>query len=479
MTNTKEDISSDSLTESIKETLDPIPYSVFPKRQKITIVAIASMSAFFSPFSSNIYYPSIKILQQEMQVSSSMINLTITLYMVFQGISPSFWGTVADSVGRRPVFLATFLIYIAACVGLASANNFATLVTLRMLQSFGSSSAIAVGAGTIGDISTPSERGGNMGILSMGGIVTYELGWRWIFWLLVIMASTVWLLQLFFLPETLRKLVGNGSVCANPTPYQYWKNKKLDKQLEPVIEKDPNEPKLIYRMFQSFIYFKEKDVLVVLLYSSLEFACLQCILSSLTPLFVDAYQIDEFKVGLTFLAPGFGSLLGSYGSGKLMNWRFKKIADSLHMDKNKRERHNLDPEFPIEKARMGNVWIYGILFNIGMIAYGWTLHYRVNLAVPIILNFVTSCTSAATFNVTNTLLVDLFPKNSSTIVATNNLARCLISAVAILVVQPGVGKIGTGWTFTAISLALLASRAFLFVELAYGPRWRHKRNGVQ
>lgn len=72
------------------------------------------------------------------------------MYMVFQGISPLFWGSVADMVGRRPVFISTFMVYIAACVGLASSKTFAALISLRMLQSFGSSSAIAVGAGTIG-----------------------------------------------------------------------------------------------------------------------------------------------------------------------------------------------------------------------------------------------------------------------------------------------------------------------------------------
>jgi MFS family permease len=128
------------------------PYSIFSKPQKMIIVVIASTSAFFSPLSSNIYYPALSIIQEEMRVSSNMINLTITMYMVFQGISPLFWGSVADMIGRRPVFISTFLVYIVACAGLACAKTFATLVALRMLQSFGSSSAIAVGAGTIGKI---------------------------------------------------------------------------------------------------------------------------------------------------------------------------------------------------------------------------------------------------------------------------------------------------------------------------------------
>jgi MFS family permease len=70
--------------------------------------------------------------------------------MIFQGLSPSLWGAFADSVGRRPAYITSILFYIGACAGLACSKNYAVLVTLRMLQSFGSSPAIAIGAGTIG-----------------------------------------------------------------------------------------------------------------------------------------------------------------------------------------------------------------------------------------------------------------------------------------------------------------------------------------
>lgn len=70
--------------------------------------------------------------------------------MIFQGVSPSFWGSLADSWGRRPVYIITNLIYILVCIGLACAKNFPAFLILRMLQAIGTSSSIAIGAGTIG-----------------------------------------------------------------------------------------------------------------------------------------------------------------------------------------------------------------------------------------------------------------------------------------------------------------------------------------
>lgn len=91
-------------------------------------------------------------LSQDLGINTEQVNLTITVYMIFQGISPTFWGTISDSYGRRPVLLSTMLIYICACIGLALTPNYAALMVFRMIQAFGSSSVIAISAGVVGDI---------------------------------------------------------------------------------------------------------------------------------------------------------------------------------------------------------------------------------------------------------------------------------------------------------------------------------------
>jgi MFS family permease len=84
--------------------------------------------------------------------------------MVFQGIAPSFWGPLADKYGRRPIFISTLCVYLAANLGLALSKNYATLMVFRGIQAIGSSATIAIGAGAIGDIARAEERGGLLGI---------------------------------------------------------------------------------------------------------------------------------------------------------------------------------------------------------------------------------------------------------------------------------------------------------------------------
>lgn len=59
-----------------------IPYSVFTENQKRFIVFTASWAGFFSPVSSQIYFPALNTLARDLNVSNSLINLTLTSYMV-------------------------------------------------------------------------------------------------------------------------------------------------------------------------------------------------------------------------------------------------------------------------------------------------------------------------------------------------------------------------------------------------------------
>lgn len=58
------------------------PYSIFTKSQKRYIVFSASWAGFFSPVSSQIYFPALNSIADDLGVSSALINLTLTSYMV-------------------------------------------------------------------------------------------------------------------------------------------------------------------------------------------------------------------------------------------------------------------------------------------------------------------------------------------------------------------------------------------------------------
>ncbi len=57
-------------------------FSVYSSRQKKVILIAGSFAAFFSPVSSNIYFPALVTIAKDLHVSLSQISLTVTTYQV-------------------------------------------------------------------------------------------------------------------------------------------------------------------------------------------------------------------------------------------------------------------------------------------------------------------------------------------------------------------------------------------------------------
>lgn len=83
---------------------------------------------------------------------------------------------MSDRFGRRPVYLVSLLINIAANLGLALQDSYASLMVLRCLQSSSSSGTVALGQAVLDDLTTSEERGKFMAYLTLGFIMGPALG---------------------------------------------------------------------------------------------------------------------------------------------------------------------------------------------------------------------------------------------------------------------------------------------------------------
>lgn len=86
-------------------------HSVFTKGQKRFIVVMASFGGFFSPVSASIYLPALNALAKDLGVTSTLINLTLTSYMVCESGQLSSRRQAQKTLSRfskvsRPLLLA-------------------------------------------------------------------------------------------------------------------------------------------------------------------------------------------------------------------------------------------------------------------------------------------------------------------------------------------------------------------------------------
>jgi hypothetical protein len=91
------DEESKSVVETQVQHAPPSPEEAEPtsytQREKWTIVVIAALAALFSPLPANIYFPAIPELAKDFHRSIEDINLTVTIYLVFQGVCKPLWTT--------------------------------------------------------------------------------------------------------------------------------------------------------------------------------------------------------------------------------------------------------------------------------------------------------------------------------------------------------------------------------------------------
>ena len=100
-------------------------------------------------------------------------SLLLLLIMLFSTV---FSNSMADVLGRRPLYLITLAIYICANIGLALTKVYWLLMVLRCVQATGSASMIALSQGTVADIASPSERGGMVAIANSGAMLAPAIG---------------------------------------------------------------------------------------------------------------------------------------------------------------------------------------------------------------------------------------------------------------------------------------------------------------
>ncbi|KAL2871161.1 major facilitator superfamily domain-containing protein [Aspergillus lucknowensis] len=467
------------------------PYHVLSKRQKWNLVFFVSLAGAFSPLSSNIYFPAIDTISQDLGVNASLVALTITVYMVVQGIAPSLFGALSDASGRRIAFSVSLAIYTVANLALAFTSNYPMLMVLRGLQAAGSAATISISAGVIADIACPGERGRFMGTNAgvrmtgqafrpiIGGLLNSAWGFRSIFWLLFVLSVIVLVALLVFLPETQRSIAGNGSIPLSG----------LHKPLAYVF----SPPKAwTEHILHPLAYIFEKDIAALLAWGAVAYTAWSMVTSSTTTLLLHGFPfLTEWQLGLCFLPNGAGCIAGSLSTGWLLDQSFKRVEARY------KARHGIPPEehnvagagsdtrdFPYIRARLRLMPLYSAVLVVCLAAYGPSFefndlhrYFTPNLAAPLILQFLIAFSATAIFNVNSTVLVDCFPDRAAGATALNNLVRCLLGAAGVSVVQPLIGAVRAMRAFFIVAGVVALCTPLIWVEWRWGERWRREREG--
>lgn len=483
---TNNDTSDD---ESIKS--NPVPYTMLNYSQKWCMVAILTMCGFWSSLASPIYYPALKQLEKQFNLDEDKVNVTVVVYLLFQGIAPTFSGGLADVYGRRPVILGGMVIYVVASIGLACAPSYGVICFLRIIQSIGISPTIAISSGVVSDYTLKHERGTFVGATSgfvligqgigplLGAVIAARWNWRAVFWFLAIGCGACFISGLFLLPETKRTLVGNLSI----PPKHIWSRapitllpsvKRRLKYDNPDYESlDPNKPKV--DLIGAFKITAQPEIFLALFPAGLQFAMWTLMLSSISSgLSAAPFNYSLPIIGVCYLPAGIGGLCGSFFTGRIIDHYYKKAVKKFENDKATGAIPE-DTEFNTFKVRLLCVIPQNFLAVISFLLFGWSMDKGWKIPAALITSCVSSYCAMSTLSTMTTLLVDLYPGKSSTASSCFNFVRCSLSSIFMGCFADMKEAMTVGGTFSFLIALLFLANGLTFIPIMYGMKWRGKR----
>ncbi|KAI1137233.1 MFS general substrate transporter [Hypoxylon sp. FL0543] len=488
-----------------KEAPDTAPVEVVPPRftvykpwQKRLIVLSAAFSALFASWTAQIYLPALNIAAEDLHVSITRINLTVTSYMILQGVTPIFIGGFADTAGRRPAYLACFVLYIVANVGLAKSDSYGSLLGLRCFQSATISATQALCQGVVADIATSAERGQYTAFIALpvtlgpslgpviGGAIAEYLGWRSIFWFLAACALVNLFILLLFFPETCRKVVGDGSILPrrrNQTVLQLIWNRRQKKiasdgesNTPPPTESAEPPPKINFawsKFVTSLVLLCEKELSLLFMYGGFVYAGVYAVATAVPTLFSEIYGFDGLKVGLIYLPMAIGSIFSVALVGKGMNWNYRRHARKLGITVDRDRQMDLS-NFPIERARIEVAIPPLVLSMVIITAWGWALENKVSVGVVCVLVFLLGLGLVSTTSVFSALIADVRPGKTGAASAANNIIKFLLGAAMAAAIDPLLRAVGPGKAYSIIALLYVVFSPSLYFLVKKGIRWREE-----
>lgn len=197
----------------------PIAPTVAPSEPKgrayVQLVIVLGALIGIGPLTIDMYLPALPALQDDLGVTESAAQLTLTGMLAGLAVGQLIIGPISDSVGRRRPLLIGLAVHVAASALCLLAPGIITLTAARVIQGFAGAALSVSAMATVRDLFTGSSAARVLSRLmlvmgaapvlapSLGGLMLEWTNWRGIFGVLGTAGLVLIAVAFFGLKETL------------------------------------------------------------------------------------------------------------------------------------------------------------------------------------------------------------------------------------------------------------------------------------
>jgi DHA1 family bicyclomycin/chloramphenicol resistance-like MFS transporter len=177
------------------------------------VLAITAGLTALGSLAIHMFVPAMPAAAADLGASPSAIQLTLTLYLAAMAAAQFVSGPLSDALGRRPLIIASALLFVVGSVVAWAAPNLATLLAGRVVQAAGGASGLVASRAMAGDRAGPGATRDVALLMSvvmlspmlapvLGAWLATTLGWHAIFALLGAAGLVIGGCAIAWLPET-------------------------------------------------------------------------------------------------------------------------------------------------------------------------------------------------------------------------------------------------------------------------------------
>ncbi|KAL4886129.1 major facilitator superfamily domain-containing protein [Aspergillus karnatakaensis] len=436
---------------------DPENPKNWPKWKKWYVTMVVAFTCFVVAFASSVITADIEGPAEEFGVSREVSLVVVTVFVVGFGVGPMAFAPMSEMFGRRPVYAVTLLLAVIFVIPCAVAENIGTLIVCRAIDGIAFSAPMTLVGGTLADMWKNEERGVPMAAFSAspflgpaigplaGGYLADAAGWRWLYWLILILSFVAWVLITFTVPETsapalLKKRAKKLRKAENDD--RYVTETELDAR--PMAER---MRVFLFRPFQ--LLFLEPIVLFISLYMS--------VLYGLLYMFFVAYPI-VYQGGKGWSAGSTGLMFIPLALGVVMSAACSPFVNKHYL--------SLYPKYngkPPAEARLIPMMFSCWLIPVGLFIFAWTSYPQLHWFGPAIGGWPVGFGFIFLYNSANNYLVDTYQHQAASALAAKTFIRSIWGASTVLFTEQMYDRLNDQWASTLLAFIALACCAIPYV----------------
>ncbi|PWY87963.1 MFS general substrate transporter [Aspergillus sclerotioniger CBS 115572] len=431
------------------------PYNWSPAK-KNWVFFVLMMIILSSSLGSSLPSNAIPFIAEDFGVGSqSEKTLPMSCYLIGYVFGPLVWAPTSEQRGRRNIAIGTFILFTVFIMACALSNSWSAFLVFRLLAGIFASGPIAVATGVLADIyQDPRIRGRSVAlylvVTSFGpllgpivsGFASPTLGWRWSFWIGLILAG-VTLTLLISLPETHGALLRAAKSSHHDSVPPNRPDRDSSKYISTVLLRPLH------------MLFFEPIVSASSAYLALCYSIFYMSFEAYPIIFQNIYGMSPGICGLTYLPIGAGCILFLP-----IFWLYDSYMVRLELQQKawflKKKR---------EYLRLPLACLGGPLFAGSLIWLGWSARTDVSFVVPLMagvpFGFGFICIFIALVN----HLTDAYEIYSASANAASSCSRSLLATVLPLATRPMFDNLGVDGACSLLGglSALMCVIPFVFI----------------